>query len=155
MMSFDDHATDTKQHASMPELLKAVKLAFDGHSGQKDKQGEPYFSHCKRVAEAVTGEDERTVAYLHDLVEKAPDWSLERLREQGFSPLIVDAVDALTKRPGEEEEKFVLRAASNQIARPVKIADLKDNLAQARKMNSDTSKYEHGLKIIERKFGRD
>lgn len=155
MMNFDDHAIDTNQHASMPELLKAVKLAFDGHSGQKDKQGEPYFSHCKRVAEAVTGEDEQTVAYLHDLVEKASGWSLERLREQGFSPLIVDAVDALTKRPGEEDEKFVLRAASNQIARPVKIADLKDNLAQARKMNSDTSKYEHGLKIIERKFGRD
>ncbi len=41
--------------------------------------GEPYFSHCKRVADAVEGDDERIVGFLHDVVEKetvgpSSDW---------------------------------------------------------------------------------
>jgi len=54
------------------DLLRAMKIAFSAHAGQTDKEGNPYFSHCKRVASAVEGNDQRIVAYLHDIVEKGP-----------------------------------------------------------------------------------
>ncbi|WP_431323336.1 HD domain-containing protein [Rhizobium sp. YTU87027] len=129
-------------------LLRAIKIAFNAHAGQTDKTGEPYFSHCKRVADAVEGEDARILAYLHDVVEKGPGWTLERLRNEGFSFTLIDAVDALTKRADEDDREFVTRIASNDLACPVKVADLKDNLSQAEKVGSDPSKYEEGLKII-------
>jgi hypothetical protein len=80
--------------------------------------------------------------------EKASAWTLDRLKEEGFSQAVIAAVDALTKREGEEEEHFVRRAISNPLARPVKKADLEDNLDQAQRSGGDTSKYERGLAII-------
>ena len=41
--------------------------------------------------------------------------------------MTVAAVDALTKRPGESYDASMLRTASNDIGRNVKLADLRDN----------------------------
>ncbi|WP_202902581.1 HD domain-containing protein [Rhizobium mesoamericanum] len=140
----------TNEHDDQPaaDLLQAAKIAARAHAEQTDKAGGPYFLHCKRVADAVEDGDERVVAYLHDVVEKGPGWTLDRLREEGFSSTITEAVDALTRRPDESDDEFVMRALSNPLARPVKVADLRDNLAQAKSIGSDTSKYEKGLKIV-------
>lgn len=62
----------------------AREVARHAHAGQLDKAGEPYIRHCQRVAEAVEGDKAKTVAFLHDIVEKAPDWTLERLLVCGF-----------------------------------------------------------------------
>ena len=91
---------------------------------------------------------EKTVAYLNDVVEKSDDWSIERLKAEGFSDVIVSAVDALTKRQDENERTFVRRAASNRLARPVKEADLRDNLDQAEAIGLDPAKYVEGLKTL-------
>ncbi|SEH85549.1 HD domain-containing protein [Rhizobium tibeticum] len=136
-------------HRGASDLLRAVKIAFKAHSGQTDKAGEPYFSHCKRVADAVEGDNERIVGFLHDVVEKGAGWTLVQLAEAGFSTEIVEAVDALTRHPEETDQEFVTRAAENRLARPIKVADLRDNLTQAQKAGADTSKYEEGLRIIE------
>ena len=133
----------------MHELDRAIEIALDAHAGQSDKAGEPYFLHCNRVAAVVSNIDEKIVAYLHDVVEKGPHWSLDRLRAEGFSDAVVSAVDALTRRDNEDDEAFVLRAASNGLARPVKKADLKDNLEQAQANGLDTTKYANGLKILQ------
>lgn len=74
----------------------------------------------------MTTDDERIAAVLHDVVEDC-GWTLEQLASEGFSSIVIEAVDALTKRPGEDYETFVLRAAANAIARKVKLADLADN----------------------------
>ncbi|OWW05237.1 hypothetical protein ATY81_04640 [Rhizobium sp. R72] len=144
------------EHDDQPavDLLNAAKIAFKAHADQTDKTGGPYFLHCRRVADAVEAGEERVVAYLHDVVEKGPGWTLDRLREQGFSSTIVDAVDALTKRPDENDDEFVMRALRNPLARPVKVADLKDNLEQAEKIGSDPGKYQKGLKIAAQMYGR-
>ncbi|MCS3742104.1 MULTISPECIES: HD domain-containing protein [unclassified Rhizobium] len=136
------------EHDDQPasDLLRAVKIAFKAHMGQTDKTGEPYFLHCKRVADAVSG-GERVVAYLHDVVEKGPEWTLDRLRDEDFTPAVIEAVDALTRRSEESDEEFVTRALANELARPVKIADLKDNLAQAKESGMDPSKYQEGLRL--------
>jgi hypothetical protein len=65
-------------------------------------------------------------AVLHDVVEEG-GVTLEQLRAAGFADVVVEAVDALTKREGEDYEAFIRRAALNPIAREVKLADLRDN----------------------------
>ena len=40
---------------------------------------------------------------------------------------MLEAVEALTKREGEDYEAFIRRVAPNPIAREVKLADLRDN----------------------------
>jgi hypothetical protein len=55
--------------------------------------------------------------------------SLEELRAEGFSEAVIGAVEALTKRPEEEDDydAFIRRVAPNPLARQVKLADLRDN----------------------------
>lgn len=129
-------------------LDHAVQIAADAHQGQLDKLGRPYFEHCQRVAASMVDEQARTVAYLHDVVEKGRNWTLDRLREEGFAPSIVAAVDALTRRPMEEHEALVRRAGANPLARRVKQADLEDNLWQAEMAGREKGKYERGLEIL-------
>jgi (p)ppGpp synthase/HD superfamily hydrolase len=74
---------------------------------------------------------ERTTAILHDLVEKTP-WTLDELRAEGFAGEVVKAVDALTRRDGEDYEEYVRRAATVPIGRQVKVADLLDHLERMR-----------------------
>jgi len=109
--------------------------------------GEPYYLHCNRVAAAVSTIYEKIVAYLHDVVEKG-GWSIERLKAEGCSDPVVFAVDALTKREGESDEAFVHRVASDRLARPVKEADLEDNLKQAQTAGIEAAKYVEGLNTL-------
>ncbi|TCU04842.1 HD domain-containing protein [Rhizobium sullae] len=51
-------------------LDHAAEIAVEAHAGQTDKTGRPYIDHCRRVAAAVTGDEEKIVAYLHDVAEK-------------------------------------------------------------------------------------
>lgn len=118
-------------------LDRAIEIAQIAHQGQLDKVGEPFIEHCRRVAHAVLSTDEKTVAYLHDVVEKTRSWPLERLAAEGFPTRILEAVQALTRAPAESDENFVRRAVSNDLARSVKIADLNDNLVQALQIHGD------------------
>ncbi|CDZ33285.1 Hypothetical protein NGAL_HAMBI1145_17570 [Neorhizobium galegae bv. officinalis] len=137
----------------MSELIdKAIFIATQAHRGQSSKTGGPFIDHVRRVAENVAGEDEKQVAWLHDVVEKGPGWTFERLREEGFSEAVVDAVDAMSKREGEEYFAFVRRSIENPLARPVKRADLTDNLAQMRQMGGDGSKFAEGLRILNERY---
>ncbi|PBC02536.1 HD domain-containing protein [Mesorhizobium sp. WSM3860] len=130
-------------------LYQAAKIAEEAHRGQKDKTGRPFIEHLRRVADAVETLDEKTVAYLHDVVEKGEGWTLDRLEGAGFGFPVVAAVDALTKRMDESEHDFVCRAASNALALPVKQADLKDNLWQAHQAGTEPGKYENGLRLLD------
>ncbi|RWL42099.1 MAG: HD domain-containing protein [Mesorhizobium sp.] len=136
-------------------LHRAAKIAEQAHRGQKDKTGRPYIEHLRRVADAVETLDEKTVAYLHDVVEKGDGWTLERLQGVGFGQPVVAAVDALTRRMDESEEGFLCRAASNELALPVKIADLRDNLWQAHQAGVEPRKYETGLAILDHLDSKD
>lgn len=132
----------------MNHLDHAILVAQSAHEGQSDKTGQSYFEHCRRVAAAVADDTGKVVAYLHDVVEKGKGWTLDRLREEGFPPDIVGAVDAMTRRRDEEWETFVRRAASNPVANPVKRADLEDNLSQVQTIGEDGEKYLNALRIV-------
>ena len=66
-------------------------------------------------------------AVLHDVVEDT-DWTIERLRGEGFPDEVLEAVECLTHRDGENYEEFIRRVQGNRIAQQVKIADLEDNM---------------------------
>jgi (p)ppGpp synthase/HD superfamily hydrolase len=134
------------------QLKQAIDIAESAHEGQSSKTGGPFIDHVRRVAEHVTGEDEKLVAWLHDVVEKGPGWTLERLTQQGFSERVVEAVDAMSKRDGEDYFDFVRRSIADPLARPVKRADLSDNLSQMRQMGGDGSKFAEGLRILAREY---
>jgi guanosine-3',5'-bis(diphosphate) 3'-pyrophosphohydrolase len=109
----------------------AIALAVLAHRGQTDKQGKPYILHPFRVAadveKASKDPDYFVAAMLHDVIEDTPV-TLGQLADAGFSPRAIEAVDALTKRKGENYITFVRRAGQNEIARMVKLSDIKDNL---------------------------
>jgi (p)ppGpp synthase/HD superfamily hydrolase len=107
-------------------LERAIAIAAKAHEGQIDKAGAPYILHPLRVMLRVVTAEERIAAVLHDVVEDT-EVTLEMLRREGFSEEVLAAVDSLTKRPGEDYEAFVARAASHQIGRRVKLADLEEN----------------------------
>jgi len=97
-------------------------------------------------------------AVLHDVVEDC-GVTPALLAYEGFSPAVVDAVMALTKRhvDGQEEpyDRFIERAAQNPIARLVKLADLEDNMDLSRiahptaKDHARLEKYRAAKRVIE------
>lgn len=111
----------------MSTLERAISLAAQAHAGQVDKAGQPYILHPLRVMLRVSTAEERIAAILHDVVEDT-SVTLEQLAEEGFSPTIVAAVEALTKRPGESRMEAAARAAENRVARTVKLADNAENM---------------------------
>lgn len=145
----------------------ADSIADKAHEGQTDRNGWPYISHPRRVAlgvrklacelAAATDPDvsleelkaeAQIVALLHDTVEDT-GVSLAYLAR------IVDAIDALTRRPGESRESYLSRVRVNDLARLVKLADIADNTDPQRLtlLEEPTRtclmiKYEHSLKLL-------
>lgn len=111
----------------MSTLEKAIEIAARAHAGQVDKAGSPYILHPLRLMFAVSGEIERMVAVLHDVVEDT-GVTLDDLRKQGFRQEVLQAVDALTKRPGEARTEAAVRASMHPVALTVKLADIGDNM---------------------------
>lgn len=118
----------------MSTLERAIAIAATAHSGQVDKAGQPYILHPLRVMLALSHEDERIAAILHDVVEDT-NIDIQDLQNEGFSATVIDAVCALTKRPGETRMEAATRAAQNPIARRVKLADNADNMDLSRITN--------------------
>jgi hypothetical protein len=110
----------------MATLERAIAIAAKAHAGQVDKAGQPYVLHPLRMMLAVTTPEARMAAVLHDVVEDTT-FTLDDLRAEGFPASVLEAVEALTKREGEDYEAFIRRVAPNPIAREVKLADLRDN----------------------------
>lgn len=80
--------------AGIDEALEIITYEF---RGKKDLDGNPAILHLLAVGMAGTNDNERTVGFLHDLIEDC-DWSIEDLRAEGFPDEVVEAVDILTHR---------------------------------------------------------
>ena len=112
-------------------LPKAIRLAREQFKGRTDKAGVDYYSgHLSAVAGLVSGKKEKTVAYLHDILEDT-DYPEEKLRED-FGDEITDAVVLLTHKERMNEEQYLdyirrLASSGNRLAVHVKIADLTNN----------------------------
>ena len=136
-------------------LERAIEIAVNAHKGVTDKGGNPYIVHPLRVMMSLKSDNEKIVGVLHDVVEDAEDWDFERLQEEGFSKEVLDALRSVTKTSEEEDyNEFVQRALTNEIARAVKIADIRDNLDVTRigelrqKDMNRLNKYKNALKVL-------
>ena len=112
-------------------LDDAIVLATDLHREQVDKVGEPYILHPIRVMLSMSTPHERMVAVLHDVVEDC-DITSEELHVMGFPFVVVNAVDAMSKRKGESYEEYMDRVCENDLAMTVKRADISDNSSPIR-----------------------
>lgn len=137
----------------MSNLDKAIALACKVHAGQVDKAGQPYILHPLRLMIKFSEENERIVAILHDVVEDG-NVTFDELRQHGWSKTVVDAIDCLSKRSGESYENFISRLFPNDLARKVKIEDIKDNLDLTRLSSLDSKdllrieKYHKALRYL-------
>lgn len=110
-------------------LDRAIVLATTAHSGQLDKQGEPYILHCLRVMLAGATEDERIVGVLHDVCEDTPTTFSDVASAFGYG--IAEAVNVLTRRKHVDSyAQYVHWLGRNPLARRVKLNDLADNLGR-------------------------
>lgn len=123
----------------------ASLVSAAAHRGQTDKLGVPYGLHPFGVARILETLDEfdalssqqraeaKAAAYLHDVLEDTPI-TREDLADMGFSPSIIDTVEAVTARDGESKDAYYARVIEQgPLAVAVKLADLGHNNLPARR----------------------
>lgn len=108
-------------------LEKAISIAVNAHSGLTDKGGSPYILHPLRLMLKFSKEDEMIVAVLHDVIEDT-EIAITDLINLGFSDRVINALRLLTKNPSETYQQYIENISTNDLARKIKIEDLKDNL---------------------------
>ena len=109
-----------------PKTKKAMKLCFEAHKDQTDKSGLPYVFHPFHVAEQMPDEITTIVALLHDVIEDT-SYTLRDLQEMGFDPDVLEALALMTHDKNDSYMDYVTRIKDNDIARTVKLADLRHN----------------------------
>lgn len=111
----------------MSNIENAIEIACMAHKSQTDKANSPYIFHPLRLMLKFDNEKEMIIAVLHDVIEDS-DITLSDLKNAGFSDVILQAINALTKRTGEEYFEFIKRILKNPLAIKIKIEDINDNL---------------------------
>ena len=110
----------------MTILDKAILIAAKIHAGQTDKAGKPYILHVLRVMMNMETEDEMITAVLHDTIEDS-DLTIDDLRKEGIPENVITALKLLTHDDAMSYEDYIELVKTNELARKVKLADLKDN----------------------------
>ena len=104
----------------------ALQIAQKAHAGQVDKAGKDYILHPMTVASYMDTDTEKTISYLHDVLEDT-DVTVDALREI-FPNEIVDTLITLTHRKDESYFEYIQRVSKSKLAKKVKVADLLHNL---------------------------
>ncbi|MCR5700193.1 MAG: HD domain-containing protein [Candidatus Saccharibacteria bacterium] len=128
----------------------ALQIALSAHSGQIDKQGNPYILHPLAVAAQLDNLDLKTVALLHDVIEDTETTAGE-LIEKGIPEYLVEVVVILTKPPKMSYEEYLQRIKADPMALAVKKADLAHNTSPSRSSGLNKrriAKYELAKKIL-------
>lgn len=131
-------------------VKKAVNVMFEAHKEDFDKGGYPYVFHPFYLATKVEGENETCVALLHDVIEDHGDkYSFEYLENEGFNKEIIDALKLLTHKKDVPYMDYIANIAKNNVAKVVKIEDLKHNLDIRRTSGEKAKKYDIYVKALE------
>jgi (p)ppGpp synthase/HD superfamily hydrolase len=106
----------------------AAQVADSAHAGQRDKAGQPYIGHVRRVATYVDPHDANAVAaaLLHDTIEDTPITTAD-LAARGIPAEVIEAVELLTRRDDQSPDDYYQQIRQHRLAREVKLADLADN----------------------------
>lgn len=124
-------------------VRKASVIAFDAHKDDVDKGGYPYVMHPFFLAFQMDEENAVCVALLHDVIEDHGDkYTFDKLKEEGFNEEIITALKLLTHDKAVPYMDYVKEIGKNELARKVKIADLKHNSDASRLNGNASKKYE-------------
>ena len=111
----------------------AHAIAVVAHDGQSRKGlGEPYINHVERVADSVYGWKNKSIAYLHDVIEDSPIEQTD-LFNIGIPEDICYGVFILSRDKNDSYEEFIRKIITysdilNLELIKIKIADIKDNM---------------------------
>ncbi len=108
------------------EEMAAEYLVEQLFAKVKDKAGEPYIGHLRRVADGVR-QRLKAAALMHDVLEDIKGWTAQDLLDIGFSAYTVRCVEAVTKQPGEKYFDAMVRVGRTLPAIFIKRSDLRDN----------------------------
>lgn len=128
---------------------------------------EPYSAHPIAVAEMMNTDEEKIVAYLHDVFEDCDGWGLGRvmdnsrfyiinrnkLQEYNISERVHFALDSLTKEKHVPYKDYIqniidsYKYYTNSLPIKVKIADMFHNMSDNPSGRQKT-KYAKGLKLL-------
>lgn len=150
------HSISTQKNELLNKLILAVQISTTAHMGQLDKSGKDYIYHPMTVSFNVKGIEAKIVAILHDVCEDTYI-TVEDLKKYGFSKEIIDAVDLLTKKENVDYEDYIANIKSNELARLVKIQDIRHNsdisrlygLEISEKFKNKLKKYKLALEFLE------
>lgn len=115
-------------------MEKALQIMVQAHAGQRDLDGRAAVLHPLVVGMAGTTDEAKVAGWLHDVVEDCPEWSAQRLADEGFGTLVVEALQLLSHNKREPYMDYVHRIidSGNVVAQEVKMNDLRHNLQRGR-----------------------
>ncbi len=128
---------------SLERFRDAFLFAEEAHMGQLDKGGEPKICHVVRVGSSLLPDIEAAVVgLLHDIVEDTPASLHELIHRLDLTPAQANAIALVTRKEGESYADYIHSIATAatpgaQIARLVKLADLRDNLNPRRQAQAE------------------
>lgn len=128
---------------------KALSTAFNAHKGQIRRDSNvPYIVHPIRVSNCFNDMTRKTIAILHDVVEDT-NVTLYDLSKD-FPSIIIEAVDALSRREDEQHFDYIRRVSKNELAVEIKIVDIVDNLSDTISVppSSMIDRYNKSLEIL-------
>jgi len=141
-------------------INKALKIAYDAHHGQADKNGTPYIYHPAYLAAQMDTEEEIITALLHDVVEDT-HLTFADLEREGFTQAILEALRHLTHNDGSDYMEHVYRIKQNPLAVKVKLADLRHNSNPTRNANllpgysaRFREKYAEAIEVLEKQAAK-
>ncbi|XZJ61081.1 GTP pyrophosphokinase [Clostridium perfringens] len=130
------------------QLEQAIKLASIKHYGQKDKANKPYLFHLLYVMNNVNDLNAKIVGVLHDILEDT-DITRNDLLNCGFSEDVVNTVEVLTKSKNQKYMEYIENIKCNDIARKVKLIDLKHNMDLTRLSEISDKDLKSNIKYFE------
>jgi (p)ppGpp synthase/HD superfamily hydrolase len=137
---------------------KAMRIVFFEFKSNLDKGGQPYHEHlfyvsnravdeyCKNSISSYQVTTIKVVGLLHDLLEDKKDWTIEDLKKVGFSDVVTEAIDLLTKKDNQTYDEYIDGISKNQYAICVKLADLEHNMDLRRLTEVTEKDFERFLK---------
>lgn len=114
-------------------LNLALLIASSALLEHKLRSGDDYMEHSLTVGfNGTESTTKKIIGILHDVVEDS-EWTIEDLRDLGFSERILKGVDGVTKHKGEKYFNFIERCAqSGDDAIDIKLKDLRHNSQNTR-----------------------
>ncbi|MNF29685.1 hypothetical protein D3C84_103960 [compost metagenome] len=138
--------------------FEAFQKAHHWHKGQKYGEHN-YTYHLGQVADQAymlfhelempySMDEMRAVCYLHDILEDTACPIAEL--QQSFPDVVIDAVVAITKVPGETYPEYIRKVKANLLALRVKIVDTLCNLMNSIKEDNKRRihKYTRQLQLL-------